>query len=200
MKKIKFKKFTGLAYLAALPLALISLNTSVQAADPAPTENVQSLSKEEFATALASKLKLLKVRTSQLKAMNAIFLQVSGDALEAKKNGNPLTVSKAKELLASYGLTEASNVEKPLDELKDNPHILRHVDHLLTFAKKKEAINMESQFNRLEKEILADLKTAPDMGIDVAMYKADMAEYAKCRFEALMWNAIFSGKKMPRPK
>lgn len=186
--------------LGTLPLFLVGAAPAESLPAAPATENAAPISKEEFAAALASKLRLLKVRTAQLKAMNACFNQASGVALEAKKKGEVYTKAKAMELVKSYGLDEAARIDKPLEDLQNIPHVKTNVHKLLALAKKKADKQLESEFNRLEKELLADLKTAKSMGLDVSAYKEDMADYAKSRFEHLMWNAIFTGQKAPKKK
>lgn len=196
----KIKTLTKLAILGTLPLFLLgAIPAETLPAAPA-TENAAPLSKEEFAAILTSKLRLLKVRTAQLKAMNACFNQVSGVALEAKKKGEVFSKAKAMELVKAYGLDEASRIDKSLEELQNIPQLKTNVHNLLDLAKKKADKQLESEFTRLEKELLAELKTAKGMGIDVSTFKEDMAEYAKSRFEHLMWVAIFTGQKNAKPK
>ena len=198
MKKIfgKLKKSAKLAILGLLPLVLLGASLADGQTAPAEKAAVESpkkvLSREEFAAALASKFRLLKIRESQLKAMNSCFQRVSGIVLDAKKKGEEISKDRAMELIEEQGLAEASVIAQQLKELTADPFIGDRVQFLLSLEEREEFQKLHQEFLKLEKEIRSDIETAKTMGIDVSTYKGTMSEYARSHIESLMWTSIFT--------
>jgi hypothetical protein len=187
------------ALLGALPLLLVSFTLPGGAALTEKLTTAQKTpSKEELTASLSSKFRLMKIRTTQLKAMNGCFFQVSEKVLEAEKKGESLTKTKAMQLAESLGLSEASKIDQPLTGLTSDPFIGSRVQNILELAQKKQQHEIDLEFQRLEREVRADIEVAKSQGIDISSFRNDMSEYAKSRIESLMWVSIFTNPEHVR--
>lgn len=152
----------------------------------------------ELEATLSSKFQLIKRRTSQFKAMNRCFFQVSEKVLESEKKGESLTKKNIAQLAESLGLSEACDIAPLLKDLQDDRLIGTRIQYLLELAEKKEQHALDVEFQKLENEVRADLSIAKSQGIDISRFKKDMDEYAKSRIESLMWESIFFNPKHVR--